>query len=88
MISVFSFTNDYKAIIKHLLAVNIVLCFRYTFAWKVLSSAIVYLFVSPESSLLVAIFMITNRTVPQGTFYLFGLRLSDIIDHDNDVNKR
>ena len=61
---------------------------RATFAWKVVASFLMYAFVSSEASLPIALFMILNRTVPQGAFYLFNLPLSDIIDHDNAVNNR
>jgi Na+/melibiose symporter-like transporter len=47
-----------------------------------------YAFISHESTILVAAFMILNRTIPQGAFYLFPLSLSDIVDHDNVTNNR
>ena len=38
---------------------------RSTFVWKVLASLLMYVLVSSESSLFIALFMILNRTVPQ-----------------------
>ena len=47
-----------------------------------------YNMVSPEQSVLVALFMIFNRAIPMGAFSLFALPLSDIADQDMLINSR
>ena len=55
---------------------------------KIVVSTAMYNMVSPEQSVLVALFMIFNRAIPMGAFSLFALPLSDIADQDMLINSR
>eukprot|EP00042_Codosiga_hollandica_P054766 m.749147 g.749147 ORF g.749147 m.749147 type:complete len:372 (+) comp58974_c0_seq40:783-1898(+) len=60
----------------------------YTFVLKSVVSLLVFTFCNSEVTLLVALFMIFNRAIPQGTFSLFSLPLADIVDADVAINNR